>query len=567
MQILPTSLETEFSVGTSSGRDSAGVSRLFSDYLESSPAEVTPSLSDSNPHAALNSSEDMFASNSPYIQADAQNSRFAPTEVRFTEEEVRKIATGLQAEGVDPAVINAVTSLAGNPMGVTAPDIMHVIAATLRPAAKVSDGDLQRISVFLNKIDPEGGLAERVTADLLAGRTLSAWQQIVFAVNAMDPAFGLDVNAEEIAALAKAMGLSAGTRDALLKSFGGADSLKLSSSGFQNLMTPAQQELGERQAQMEKFATSFEKVLSPIAQEARMRLVKEEAATGRAERSVEHSKLLIQDTVTEKGLTRTAGEDALEQAMAKAMRKTDENAKHWEFSEDAGKKQGSENEGHDGLPNGNADSGKSKTGAWDSLLSKIHYQGHASSQAIPQSMASAQPASQPAPTTSQLPNYAPHVLQQVEQGVLSAAKNGGMQRLELQLTPEHLGVVTVVLTAKNGEISALLRAERPETAAMMNQQADQLRFALEQQGLKVDRVEVQAQLQDQRGNMTWQGMEQHNAFQEQQAQTQEHFRILRLGRLHRGGSDGMDVDRNMHKGMHDARQAAEIAGRSLHVIA
>ena len=566
MQILPTSLETEFSVGTSSGRDSAGVSRLFSDYLESSPAEVTPSLSDSNPHATLNSSEDMFASKSPYIQADAQSSRFAPTEVRFTEEEVRKIAAGLQAEGMDPAVVNAVADLIGNPMGVTTPDIMQAIAATLRPAAKVTDGDLQRIGALLNKIDPEGGLAEKVTADLLAGRTLSAWQQILSAVNAMDPAFGLDVSVEEITALGKAMGLSANTRDALLKSFGGADSLKLSSSGFQNLMTPAQQELGERQAQMEKLAASFEKVLSPIAQEARMRLVKEEAAAGRAERSVEHSKLLIQDTVTEKGLTRTAGEDALEQAMARVMRKADENAKPWEFSEDAGKKHGSENEGRDGSPHGNTESGKAKAGAWDSLLSKIHYQGNASSQAMPQGMTGAQPASQPVPVTPQLPNYAPQVLQQVEQGVLSA-KNGGMQRLELQLTPEHLGVVTVVLTAKNGEISALLRAERPETAAIMNQQADQLRFALEQQGLKVDKVEVQAQLQDQRGNMTWQGMEQHNAFQEQQAQTQEQFRILRLGRLHRGSSDGMGVDRNMHNEMHDARQAAEIAGRSLHVIA
>jgi flagellar hook-length control protein FliK len=145
--------------------------------------------------------------------------------------------------------------------------------------------------------------------------------------------------------------------------------------------------------------------------------------------------------------------------------------------------------------------------------------------------------------------------------VLTSMRDGS-QRLELQLSPEHLGALTMVLTVKNGEISALLRPERSETAALLHQQADQLRFSLEQQGIKVDKVEVQMQLQDERSYTTWQGMAQHNASQEQQTR-EEQGRILRLGRLHRGDSD--DLAQKMHEDER-AAQPADLAGHGLHII-
>ncbi len=604
MQILPTTLsDAGVQAGYSNARDDLGFSRLFSSYMDGSPAEVTPSfedsansgarraMTDSNPHAAVGSEEDMFTVQAPYVQTAIKGS--GAEEIRFTPEEVRTIAAGLQREGLDPAVINAVMELAGNPMGVTTPDIMKAIVSTVRTAAKLTDSDLDRIAAFMKRLDPEGGLADSVTADILAGRTMQAWERIVVALNALDPDTVLDISRDDVAALGKGLGLSENTQSALLKSFGGASSLQLSAAGFQNLMTPAQHELGERQAQLEKLAGSFERVLSPVAQQARMRIAAEEAAAGRAERNVEHSKTLIKDTVTEKGLGRVdedgqpLGKDGskaaptrTEEGNAKAVQSRAEVAagKAAELAvarEGSGQRETGSGDGrnrrsgNNGREAGQAESlelgKKERTSAWDALLDKVQYQGSSAGQASPLTSPT-----QAAPQTGQaipqqLPNYAPQVLKQVEQGILTGSKNG-LQRLELQLTPESLGAVTVVLTTKNGEISALLRPERPETAALMNQQTDQVRFALEQQGLKVDKVEVQTQLQDQRNFMTWQGMDQHNASQEQQAQAKDQQRILRLGRLHRGGSDDFGVERIMQSDGQVLRHTAEVAGRGLHII-
>lgn len=84
--------------------------------------------------------------------------------------------------------------------------------------------------------------------------------------------------------------------------------------------------------------------------------------------------------------------------------------------------------------------------------------------------------------------------QQVERGLLSALKDGGT-RLDLQLHPQELGAITLTLTARNGEVSARIRSEKSETAEMVTRQLDTIRANLEQQGIKVDKIEVQLQSQ------------------------------------------------------------------------
>ena len=115
--------------------------------------------------------------------------------------------------------------------------------------------------------------------------------------------------------------------------------------------------------------------------------------------------------------------------------------------------------------------------------------------------------------------------------------SNGTTRLELQLNPVELGAVNVLLTTRNGEVSALLRPESPETASLLAQQLGELRAELEQQGLKVDRVDVQTQVRDEHGT-TWQGMEQHNATRDQRSRTEEMDRLRRLSRIGGGRDTG-----------------------------
>jgi flagellar hook-length control protein FliK len=159
--------------------------------------------------------------------------------------------------------------------------------------------------------------------------------------------------------------------------------------------------------------------------------------------------------------------------------------------------------------------------------------------------------SQPTPLARQ-------TLQQIEQGILGKLADG-TQKLELQLTPSELGAVTLILTSgKGGEISATIRSERSETAELVARHLDIIRVSLEEQGLKVDKLEVQNQSLNNRDN--WQGAEQHNAMREGQERRDNLERLRRLGRL---GGDGALQARDVQ--LQD--QTAEIAEHGLHLVA
>ncbi|EGY27533.1 flagellar hook-length control family protein [Desulfovibrio sp. A2] len=125
---------------------------------------------------------------------------------------------------------------------------------------------------------------------------------------------------------------------------------------------------------------------------------------------------------------------------------------------------------------------------------------------------------------------------QLERGILTSMQDGTRQ-LTMRLDPAELGNVTVTLSVRNGEVNATIRPDRTETAQAINDQLHVLRTALEQQGLKVDRLEVQTQLQDNSFSQAWQDAAQHNAGQEQQARSAERERFRRLRRMREGDDD------------------------------
>lgn len=149
---------------------------------------------------------------------------------------------------------------------------------------------------------------------------------------------------------------------------------------------------------------------------------------------------------------------------------------------------------------------------------------------------------------------------QVEQGTLSAMRNGAT-RLDLQLHPQELGALTITLVARNGEVTAKLRSEKAETAEMLERQADVIRVNLEQQGVKVDKIEVQLedkQIQDQNA---FADLGNHNARQEENTRRQELQRMRNLASIRN------DANSDMAQGLHNIGQSARYAGNALHVVA
>ena len=197
----------------------------------------------------------------------------------------------------------------------------------------------------------------------------------------------------------------------------------------------------------------------------------------------------------------------------------------------------------------------------EALLSRIEVRQPAQTNDTHALSSFAMPTQPQAHGAGQTVNPAPfirHALQQLEQGTLNRLANGE-QRLELQLAPSELGAVTLILTsAKSGEISATIRSERTETAELIARHLDIIRVNLEEQGLKVDKLEVRHQMLNNQDD--WQGAEQHNAMREEQERREYLERLRRLGRQN-------ENETIQARDMQLPEHTAKISEQGLHLVA
>jgi flagellar hook-length control protein FliK len=123
---------------------------------------------------------------------------------------------------------------------------------------------------------------------------------------------------------------------------------------------------------------------------------------------------------------------------------------------------------------------------------------------------------------------APKVMKQVDQAVLKTLNNGAKQ-LTLQLTPENLGKLSIVLSVHGKEVSATIRAENSDAHKIISDHLHIIKQSLEAQGLKVDKLDVQAGLADNQNFNNWYGESEHNLSREREAMIamRNHMRSMR----------------------------------------
>lgn len=222
---------------------------------------------------------------------------------------------------------------------------------------------------------------------------------------------------------------------------------------------------------------------------------------------------------------------------------------------------------------GESDKDQKGKSAWGDLLGKVDTQsaavaarGSTPAYAAAQAMQAAHTAQNT--TDVQDPSaVAPigrQVAQQVEQGMLSTVKGGGT-RLDLQLNPQELGSITVSLSVRNGEVSAVIRSEKSETNDMISRQVDAIRMNLEQQGLKVDKLEVRQETQQEQNSASWQDFNQHNSRQEEDARREELSRLKNLATV-RNSSSNMDTS-TLEQPVHSLGNTARYTTSNLNVVA
>ena len=565
---------------------------------------------------------------SPYTRTTTDGVTYTLSEVCFTKQELAELRQQLVKEGAPEEALKQFDILASQPNGATLAQVMASLQVA-GTTPNLNEEDEHTIIALLGQIDPTGDLAQDVLAKMRDGNGEAALELIAQGFANMDAGSSIEISVDEALALGRGLGLDAGSLMNLAGNFGGFPALKVTAEQFGNLMAPATAKLTQQRANQEKLDAAVEKTLKPIISKARDRMEKEKAASELENRRVQQSRILIDRTVQEKSrgiLDETLAADAETVAdkqqldMADVMsRKADaeksamvghagkeesasrrpgaeavENAsRRQNVAETAQERQASAASNAEGARNTAAardmgndarhgaddsatrDSRDNKNPEWNELLGKVETRTAAPSQ--PTTAASGSflytmlqggqniPEAVQAQDAGQLPQISRQVAGQVEQGMLTAMRDGAT-RLDLQLHPAELGAITITLVARNGEVSAQIRSEKSETAEMVTRQLDTIRVNLEQQGIKVDKIEVQMENSaDQNPSTAWQDLGQHNARQEEDARREELARLRNLATVRNNSRNSESTV--LEQPVHISGQTARYAGQAMHLVA
>lgn len=562
----------------------------------------------------------------PYsVKSKTDAGTYTLEEVCFSKPELVELRQELVNAGAPPETLERFDKLVNQPDGATLAQVTASLRPQNTPP-QLSDDDKNTLKGLLKKIDSTGALEEKIMGLMEKGQGLAAWKQLSQAINGLDPSAHFTLDKAEVGVLGKALGLSATGQQQLLGSFGNAQTLELNSKQLNHLLSTAQGDLMQRENSQKKLDAALDKTLTPILQKARKRMKAEQDATSLQSRQVEQSKIMINKTVTgsanstvESTATnadKASDKEALDKAnMAQQIKKQGTSDKPTEPAEQlrgqvaseakpevktevkAGPKDaktdalpadgknadaqqktaqnhrdpGNMSDPRNGDPHGAGNKNSGNTG-WESLLNKVEVRPQTASttqntivgnvQGIHTGLQTAG-ASGATTATGTPAHISRQVASQVEQAMLSAMRDGS-KKLELQLTPGDLGNITLTLSTRNGEVSAIIRSERTETADAMTRQLDILRTNLEQQGIKVDKLEVQTQAQNQQ-NDSWQNLQQHNNQQEEHARREQLDRLRNLGRVRNSSTSASDT--SLEQGLQLTARTAENAAQSLHIVA
>ena len=560
---------------------------------------------------------------SPYSRHTTDGVTYTLDEVCFTKQELQELREQLVKAGAPEESLKQFDVLVGQPDGATLAQVMASLMGR-GTAAGVSDEDAQTITALLGKIDPSGDLSLAVLQRMDEGKGEEALALISDAFAKLAPNESIEISRDDALALGRGLGLNKNSLQSLSDNFGGYAALRVTGEQFGNLMAPASTQFTMDKANRQKLDAALEQTLKPIISKARDRMEKEKAASALQDRKVQQSRVMIDKTVQKNSreiLNQTlhsgqqtdtpedsgiaaqsdavnrkldgrqsgavgdadgsqnqknpAGSlaDKLNRAAANtdkadntAMEKTVPGAA---TTHTDAKEGGKNNSNAPGFEN---NSGQSKGKEWNELLGKVETratppQTNNANSIVFSMLQGGQNLSETSPvqdTAVQNRPLAAQVARQVESGLLSALKDGG-SRLDLQLHPQELGAITLTLTARNGEVSARIRSEKSETAEMVSRQLDSIRANLEQQGIKVDKIEVQIQNQQGDDGRQWQNLDQHNSRQEEDARREELARLKNLATL-RNSEENSDSG-ILEQPVHSLGQTARYATQSLHVVA
>lgn len=452
---------------------------------------------------------------------------------RMTEEDVRNLEEDLKEYGLSEEEIRDLEEQAASEEGLTWGQFVGFLSQKMQgmKGVSLSDEQVKGLTSFLNKLGFDAKGAEKVLNMLRNGDTEKALDTIQQKLAAMGDDANIKLDKNEIEAFVSAMSLS-----------------KEASAKLRELMSKAQDPKGLREA----FAGLRDELDRMDSKDARLvravsDALKEATAEGKNQgHAAKHlgadvdmrQRLAMNERGNNGGMNANTGQkDSRDAAMESFMQ-----------------------------PSGEGESEADDFSSWRSFFSKLREDPAAGGQArlrnavktsnefaATQNSASAK--SDTAQTMTER-TAAPRMAKQVENAFIKNLGQGNKQ-LTVQLNPENLGKLHVVLQSRGDEVRAVIRADNPETARMLTDQLESIRNSLQEQGVKVSRLEVQTGLGGSQDGMNWFGEQGHNMAKNQE----EAARLRDRMRMMRGDADALARDVN------NPEQRANLTQQGLHVVA
>lgn len=483
--------------------------------------------------------------------------------VKMTQEDYSDLKDKLEAAGVPKDQVEELGRKIQSPEGLTWGQFMvslHQIAldSVMKPV-NLTDDDKAAVSSLLTKLGFEPKRASQLTDALANGKPGQVLNAITARLKNLDPDQPLTLSKDEVGALGKALNLSGKAQQQLLAQFQGQDSLDLTADGARQLFASIKGETAGLLAQAQVTMKSLADQVEPVMFKAQGRMnLSQEAMNAKAQATQATAPQAFRNP------QETAGKDASQNASQNQNSNQNQNANQ-NFKDEAGNpgwgrgQSGSDSPGFqkDARQNGQGlsdhgavhDSKSSADQTWGDFLGKIRVDGQ--TQTTPDALLTAGQ-SIAVPVTAQAQTLAKgtdptaaktqssQFLEQVESGILKNMGQG-VKQLSLELTPETLGKLNVVLTVKGKDVQAVIKAETPEAEKVLSDNLQQLKQTLENQGLTVSKLEVRTGLpQDSNLGQQWAGTDKHNLSQERR----EALERMRTTSLLSGG-DGAGLAHQM----------------------
>lgn len=562
---------------------------------------------------------------SPYTERAEIYSFFAPQEPRFNQEELAKLAAAFQNDGICIEAQNALAGLMDMPTGPTLKDLLSALVSSVKGGnTALNTNEIAQLQNLSGRAFPS---QPTVLYDSLRYKDALSGMSALVSSMKQNPT---TLSMEELSALCKSFNLSEDMERGMQKTLAQFDkNSPLSAKQVDAVFDEAKTFLAGKNDEAAKLKKSLEQNLKPLYESAQKREEADRRALMQQNKDVFYSKTVIEDTV----ITKAVGEDlnrnsvngkkldekdgqnksAMAQPVVQAETEpkivtkqanslsdehvlsetkqeetliankvfdernaetkiAEERAENKFLSdrEEAGTQEKEQLERF-GLDKQNTAEDRRENFSRDAHSENRNEEHHSETGA---SLAGTFGVQANAGFEASQANFAEtveNIRSQVQDTVLTMMKNGA-KRLEVSLNPLELGQMAVVLTMKNGEVNAVIQADKAESASLINQQMDAIRAELEHQGFKVENIEVEVGLSnssDNQAEQNWQSMQQHNNEQTFRENLQNLNYLRALAR--KGSSSEMSEDNSLAHNMHNlgnimaGKENSSLQG--LHIIA